>query len=95
MLKNKPRRIVVSGSLAYDQIMDFPGKFSDHILPDQVHNLNLSFLLSSCRQSFGGTAGNIAYNLTLLQERPTIFGVAGSDFLNYRKRLQAQNVDVK
>jgi len=95
MLKNKPRRIVVSGSLAYDQIMDFPGKFSDHILPDQVHNLNLSFLLSSCRQSFGGTAGNIAYNLTLLQERPTIFGVAGSDFLNYRKRLQTQNVDVK
>jgi len=95
MLKNKPRRIVVSGSLAYDQIMDFPGKFSDHILPDQVHNLNLSFFLSSCRQSFGGTAGNIAYNLTLLQERPTILGVAGSDFLNYRKRLKAQNVDVQ
>lgn len=94
MLKNKPLRIVVSGSLAYDQIMDFPGKFSDHILPDQIHNLNLSFSLSSCRQSFGGTAGNIAYNLTLLKERPTILGVAGSDFLSYAKWLKRQGADL-
>ena len=95
MLKNKPRRIVVSGSLAYDQIMHFPGKFSDHILPEQIHNLNLSFFLSSCRQSFGGTAGNIAYNLALLKERPTILGVAGSDFLNYGKWLKRQGVDLR
>ncbi|MFA5154877.1 MAG: carbohydrate kinase family protein [Patescibacteria group bacterium] len=88
------RRLVVSGSLAYDQIMDFPGRFSDHILPEAIHQLNLSFFLSSCRQSFGGTAGNIAYNLYLLQERPTILGVAGPDFLNYRKRLKQQGAEV-
>lgn len=87
-------RIAVSGSLAYDQIMDFPGKFADHILPEQIHNLNLSFFLRSCRQSFGGTAGNIAYNLGLLQERPTILGVAGQDFLNYRQWLQRRGVDL-
>jgi adenosine kinase len=94
MSKNKVARIAVSGSLAYDQIMDFPGKFADHILLDQIHNLNLSFFLQSCRQSFGGTAGNIAYNLGLLQERPVILGVAGSDFLNYRKWLRQQGADL-
>lgn len=87
-------RVAVSGSLAYDQIMDFPGHFSDHILPEAIHNLNLSFFLNSCRQSFGGTAGNIAYNLYLLQERPTILGVAGSDFLNYQKLLRQRGVDL-
>ncbi len=93
MLENSLARIAVSGSLAYDQIMDFPGKFSDHILPDQIHNLNLSFFLSGSRQSFGGTAGNIAYNLSLLQERPTILGVAGSDFLDYKKWLDLKKID--
>jgi adenosine kinase len=94
MLKNRAASVVVSGSLAYDQIMDFPGKFSDHILPDQIHNLNLSFTLNTVRQSFGGTAGNIAYNLALLQERPTILGVAGQDFLNYGKWLKKKRVDI-
>lgn len=92
MSRNKPL-IVVSGSIAYDQIMDFPGSFAEHILPNQIHNLNISFFLSGQRQSFGGTAGNIAYNLALLEERPVILGVVGSDFLSYRSWLKKQKID--
>lgn len=94
MRNSKSLKIVVSGSLAYDQIMDFPGRFSDHILPTEIHNLNLSFFLSSCRQSFGGTAGNIAYNLTLLQEKPIILGIAGFDFGDYKKWLKKSGADL-
>lgn len=95
MRKNNPARISVSGSLAYDLIMDFPGRFSDHILPEQIHNLNLSFWLTSCRQSFGGTAGNISYNLALLKEQPIILGVVGSDFLTYRNWLKSKKIDYR
>lgn len=94
MLKSKAFKIVVSGSLAYDQIMDFPGRFSDHILPAEIHNLNLSFFLSGLRRSFGGTAGNIAYNLALLQEKPIILGVAGFDFNDYHKWLAQSGVNL-
>ncbi len=59
------RKIIISGSLAYDRIMDFPGYFSDHILPDKIHSLNVSFQVDGMREKFGGTAGNIAYALTL------------------------------
>lgn len=92
MLKNKPLKIVVSGSLAYDKIMDFPGRFADHILKEQIHQLNLSFALSGLRQSFGGTAGNIAYNLALLKERPIILGVVGSDFYSYQTWLSRKQL---
>lgn len=85
---------MVSGSLAYDKIMNFPGRFSDHILPDQIHNLNLSFSLSDSRTSFGGTAGNIAYNLALLKEKPIILGVVGSDFDVYGTRLLKFGLDI-
>ncbi len=88
------KKIVVSGSLAYDRIMDFPGRFADHILPHEIHELNLSFALSGLRQSFGGTAGNIAYNLSLLKEKPIILGVVGSDFYSYRKWLLKTKVDL-
>ena len=64
--------ILVSGSLAYDRIMDFPGKFSDHILPDKIHVLNVCFMIDGLKENFGGTAGNIAYALSLLDENPTI-----------------------
>jgi len=94
MLKNKPLKIAVSGSLAYDKIMDFPGRFADHILPQQIHQLNLSFSLNKLRQSFGGTAGNIAYNLNLLNERPTILAVVGSDFYTYQEWLLKQKLDL-
>lgn len=84
----------MSGSLAYDQIMDFPGRFGDHILPGQIHNLNISFILSGAQTSFGGTAGNIAYNLGLLKVKPTILGIVGFDFSEYRRRLELGGADL-
>ena len=85
--------ILVSGSLAYDRIMDFPGKFSDHILPDQIHTLNVSFTVNSLTENFGGTAGNIAYSLYLLGERPRIIAAIGSDYHRYFQRLSERRVD--
>ncbi len=93
MLKNKIK-IAVSGSLAYDQIMDFQGVFSDHILPESIHNLNLSFLAHDLKTSFGGTAGNIAYNIALLKVKPIILGVVGFDFLSYHNWLEKNGVDL-
>lgn len=75
--------VLVSGSLAYDRIMDFPGKFSDHILPEKVHVLNVCFMINELKENFGGTAGNIAYSLSLLGESPTIVATAGRDFESY------------
>ena len=81
-------RILVSGSLAYDRIMDFPGRFADHILPQKIHNLNVCFMVNGVQEKFGGTAGNIAYNLALLGESPLILAAAGKDFDRYRRRLE-------
>ncbi|MDQ1285937.1 MAG: adenosine kinase, partial [Thermodesulfobacteriota bacterium] len=64
--------IIVSGSLAYDRIMDFPGHFAEHILPDKIHSLNVCFQVDGMREKFGGTAGNIAYSLSLMGEHPVI-----------------------
>ncbi|RTZ98127.1 MAG: carbohydrate kinase family protein [Deltaproteobacteria bacterium] len=80
-------QIFVSGSLAYDRIMDFPGKFEDHILPDKIHVLNVSFMVNGLTENFGGTAGNIAYSLSLLGQRPLILATAGNDFDHYEKWL--------
>ncbi|UCG78426.1 MAG: carbohydrate kinase family protein [Nitrospirota bacterium] len=76
--------ILVSGSMAYDRIMDFPDKFSNHILPDKIHILNVCFMIDGLKENFGGTAGNIGYTLSLLGEKPTIISAAGSDFSTYR-----------
>src|SRR3989338_10883159 len=84
--------ILVSGSLAYDYIMDFPGYFRDHILPEKLHVLSVSFLIDKMERNFGGTAGNIAYNLALLGERPTILASAGNDFGEYGQWLRAKGV---
>ena len=65
-MATRTMRIIVTGSLAYDYIMNFPGKFSDHILADKVHMLTVSFLVDSMKKMRGGTAGNIAYTLALL-----------------------------
>jgi adenosine kinase len=81
-------QIFVSGSLAYDRIMDFPEKFSDHILPDKIHILNVCFLVNGIKEQFGGTAGNIAYNLALLGEKPLILASAGKDFDSYESWLK-------
>jgi|UniRef100_A0A7C5AKA2 adenosine kinase len=80
-------RLFVSGSLAYDRIMDFPGRFVDHILPDKIHILNVCFMVNGLTERFGGTAGNIAYNLALLGEKPVILATAGRDFGPYQEWL--------
>ncbi|MDR4508772.1 MAG: carbohydrate kinase family protein [Candidatus Brocadiaceae bacterium] len=84
--------ILVSGSLAYDRIMDFPGKFSDHILPEKIHLLNVCFMINELNENFGGTAGNIAYALSLLGESPTILATAGRDFEPYRNWLAQHEI---
>ncbi len=81
-------QILVSGSLAYDRIMDFPGRFADHILPDKIHVLNVSFTVNGLIEKFGGTAGNIAYSLALLGEHPLILATYGRDFDRYRLWLE-------
>lgn len=86
-------RIIVTGSIAYDYIMVFPGHFRDHILPDKMHILSVSFLVDSLKRLRGGTATNIAYNLALLGERPTVLGAVGEDFHEYRTWLDEQGVD--
>ena len=75
--------VLVSGSLAYDRIMDFPGRFSDHIMPDKIHMINLSFTVNGLKENFGGTAGNIAYTLSLLGEKPRIVATIGNDYHRY------------
>ncbi|OGG14597.1 hypothetical protein A2773_02305 [Candidatus Gottesmanbacteria bacterium RIFCSPHIGHO2_01_FULL_39_10] len=85
--------ILVTGSLAYDMIMDFPGAFSEHIDPGKVHMLNVSFLVDEMRKGFGGTAGNIAYNLSLLGVRTALLSVVGADFSSYKEFLDKNEVD--
>ncbi|MBF0345372.1 MAG: carbohydrate kinase family protein [Nitrospirae bacterium] len=84
--------ILVSGSLAYDRIMDFPGRFSDHILPDKIHILNVCFMINGLKENFGGTAGNIAYTLSLLEETSNIVATAGRDFQPYKQWLKQCNI---
>jgi adenosine kinase len=85
-------KIFVSGSLAYDRIMDFPGRFSDHILPGKIHVLNVSFTVSSMVEKLGGTAGNIAYALSLLGEKPIILATVGRDYQKYFEWLKKNRI---
>jgi adenosine kinase len=80
-------KIIISGSLAYDRIMDFPGYFSDHILPGKIHVLNVCFQVNGMKEKFGGTAGNIAYALTLMGEIPIISATIGHDYHRYLEWL--------
>jgi len=75
--------VLICGSYAYDTIMVFPDKFKNHILPDKIHMLNVSFLVPEMRREFGGCAGNIAYNLNLLGENALPMATVGKDFINY------------
>jgi adenosine kinase len=86
-------RIFISGSLAYDRIMDFKGLFGDHILPEKIHDINVSFYVDSLEESFGGTAGNIAYTLSLLNENAVIIANAGNDFEPYRMWMTSHHID--
>ena len=79
---------VICGSLAYDAIMVFPDQFKNHILPDKVHILNVSFLVPQMRREFGGCAGNIAYNLKLLGGDPLPMATVGQDFGPYREHMK-------
>ena len=85
--------IVVTGSIAYDYIMSFPGRFREHILPESIENLSLSFLVDSMHKRRGGCAPNIAYSLALLGERPRVMGTVGQDFAEYRAWLGEQGID--
>ncbi len=80
--------ILVCGSLAYDTIMVFPDQFKKHILADKIHILNVAFMVPELRREFGGTAGNIAYNLKLLGDDPLIMATAGHDFGPYATRFE-------
>src|SRR3989344_5395478 len=85
-------RILVSGSIAYDRIMDFPGHFRDHFLAHKLNTINVSFAVDAVEENFGGTAGNIAYNLVLLGHDPHNISTAGSDFSAYRKYLEGEGI---
>ncbi len=90
--------ILVSGSLAYDYVMDFPDSFKNHILPDQIHILNVSFVVDKLNKNFGGCAGNIAYTMKLLGEEPIILGALGqdaTDYLEHFKKVKLKTAYIK
>jgi adenosine kinase len=85
--------IIATGSIAYDYLMRFPGKFTDHLIPDQLHQVSLSFLVDEMTRQYGGVAANIAFTMALLGLRPKLFGTAGRDFTDYRNWLEEAGVD--
>lgn len=87
--------VICTGSIAYDYLMTFPGFFRDHILPDRLESISLSFLVDSLTRQRGGTAPNIAYTLALLGEPALIVGTVGEDFGDYRRWLEEQNLDTR
>ena len=87
--------VVVTGSLGFDYIMNFSGRFADRIMPDKIHALSLSFLVDHLSKQFGGTAGNVAYTLKLLGVEPTILAPAGGDFVPYKQFLESKKISTK
>ena len=86
-------KIVITGSIAFDYLMSFPGRFTEHFLPEHMERLSLSFLVDTMDKRRGGCAPNIAYTLALLGERPKLMATAGQDFDDYRAWLEAAGVD--
>jgi len=86
-------KILVTGTLGYDYIMVYPGRFADRIMKDKIHQISLSFLVDSLRKNFGGTSGNIAYTLRLLGNNPTIVACGGNDFSLYRAFMKEKKMD--
>ncbi len=84
--------IHISGSVAYDRIMTYPGKFEEQILPEKLHILNVSFMVDNVLERRGGTGGNIAYNLALLKEKPMLYAYVGKDFAFYASALKALEI---
>lgn len=87
-------KVLVTGTLGYDYIMDFSGRFADRIMADKIHKLSLGFLVETLNKQFGGTAGNIAYSLKLLGTAPKILACGGNDFETYLKFFRKQKIDV-
>ncbi len=85
--------VLICGSLAYDNIMVFPERFKDHILPDKTHMLNVAFLVPELHRNFGGCAGNIAYSLKKLGGNPLPMACVGADFDDYAQHLDALEID--
>lgn len=88
-------QIIVTGSIAFDYLMSFPGHFTDHLLMERVGKVSLSFLVDEMRRVRGGCAANIAYNLALLGEHPSMMATAGQDFEDYRSWLENHGVDTR
>lgn len=86
-------KLVVTGSIAFDYLMSFPGRFTEHFLPEHMHRVSLSFLVDSMDKRRGGCAPNIAYTLALLGERPLLMATAGQDFSDYRAWMEAAGID--
>ena len=86
---------LICGSLAYDTIMVFQDQFKNHILPDKIHCLSVAFYVPEMRREFGGTAGNIAYNLQLLEGKPLIMATVGDDFSSYTNWLNQYNISTQ
>ena len=86
---------LICGSMAFDTIMLFPERFRDHILPEKMHILNVSFLVPKMRREFGGVAGNISYNLKLLGGEPYPMGAVGGDFEPYRRHFEALGISLE
>lgn len=86
--------IAVTGSLSFDYIFNYPGKFSDQILADKIHSINISFIVDKYEKRYGGTAGNISYNLSLLKTSPILIAAVGNDFRDYRRWLIKKEVNV-
>ena len=84
---------LICGSLAFDTIMVFQDKFKNHILPDKIHALSVAFYVPEMRREFGGTAGNIAYNLQLLEGKPLMMATVGEDFSTYADWLNKNNLN--
>jgi adenosine kinase len=85
--------VIITGSIAYDYLMRFPGRFTDHFIQDQLHQVSLSFLVDDMTKHWGGVAANIAYTSALLGLRPRLMGTVGRDFADYRQWLESNGVD--
>ncbi len=87
-------RFIITGSIAFDYLMTFPGHFSEHFLPDQLDKISVSFLVDSLKKQKGGCASNIAYSLALLEETPILTGCVGQDFGEFKAHLEEAGVDM-
>jgi adenosine kinase len=92
---DRPQKVLICGSAAFDTIMVFEGRFREHILPEQLHILNVSFLVPQLRREFGGCAGNIAYNLNLLGDPAVPMATVGRDFGPYREWMESIGLPVR